>query len=134
MARPNKDFFTYGVNFLALAPAAIVNQTLQFDASSDFEWVLSAYDCDQAGAAHSISARDYPLVNLLITPTDSSAQLMSVTTPVVSIFGNGENVFVLPAPRIIPARSAITFQATNRSAATTYNLYLSLIGIKKYLA
>ncbi|HEY6020921.1 MAG TPA: hypothetical protein VIY48_13780 [Candidatus Paceibacterota bacterium] len=133
MARPASDFFVYNVNFLALAGAAVATQQLTFDASSDFTWIYSTYDADVAAAAHSESTRDYPLVNLLITPTDTSAQFSNAATPVTSIFGNGEMPFILPVPRIIAARSALTFQATNRTAATTYNLYLSLIGIKKYL-
>jgi hypothetical protein len=134
MARPASDFFVYQLNFLLLASGAVATQQMVFDASSDFHWLYSSYTADIAGAARSESSREYPLVSLMITPTDTSAQFMSQAVPLPSLFGNGESPFIMPVPRIIPARSAISFQATSYVAAgTTYNIYLSLIGIKKYL-
>lgn len=133
MARPQTDFFIYPVSFLALAAGAVATQTLTFDASSDFTWYYGAYTADVAAAGQTQGARTFPLANILITPTDTSAQFMQAAVPLVHMFGIGENPFVMPAPRIIPARSAITFQMTNRDAAQTYNIFLSLIGVKRYL-
>lgn len=132
MARPTSDFFIYPVNFLLLGAAAVVTQQLQFDASSNFMWYYATYAADANGAVQSESSRTYPLVDILITPTDTSSQFMQSAVPVTSMFGNAENPFVLPAPRLIPARSSITFQVTNRDAANT-NLRLQLIGVKQYL-
>jgi hypothetical protein len=39
----------------------------------------------------------------------------------------------LPAPRTIPARSTLTIQATNTDTTISYNLYLSFIGVKRYV-
>jgi hypothetical protein len=132
MARPVNDFFIYQVNFLLLGAAAVVTQQLQFDASSDFMWYYGAYAADANSAVQTEATRTYPLVDVLITPTDTSSQFSNIAVPVTSMFGNGENPFVLPAPRLIPARSSLTFQVTNRDAANT-NLRLQLIGVKKYL-
>lgn len=134
MARPVTDFYIYELDFLLLAAGAVATQQLVFDASSDFHWLYSAYTADVAAAAHSESTRDYPLVNVLITPTDTSAQFMNAAVPIPNIFGNGESPFIMPVPRIIPARSAVSFQLTSYVAAgTTYNIRLSLIGVKQYL-
>jgi hypothetical protein len=131
--RQQSDFFTYLVPVLALAPAAVSTQILTFDAASNFEWLYSCYTADVAAAGQTVSTRTYPLANVLITPSDSSSQLMSAALPLTGIFGNAENPFVLPTPRIIEARSAIQFQVTNRDAAQTYNLFLMLIGRKVFL-
>lgn len=128
---PIKDnqFFTYMVPFLALAGGTTISTPLNFDQQSDFMWLMNAYDVDVGAAAHSYSTRDYPLVNLLITPT-STAQFMNVAAPVVGLFGNGESPFILPQKMLITKGTQLTFTATNRTAATTYNLYLMLIGYK----
>jgi hypothetical protein len=133
MARPNSDFYIYPVSFLALAAGITANQVLTFDASSDFVWYYGVYTADVAAAGQTQSSRVFPLVNILITPTDTTAQFMQSAVPLTHMFGIGENPFVMPAPRIIPARAAISFQVTNRDASQTYNLFLSLVGVKKYL-
>jgi len=132
MARPNTDFFTYPLNFLLVGAGAVVTQVLTFDASSDFTWYYGCYAADMNSAAQTVSSRTYPLADILITPSDTTAQFMQAAVPVTSLFGMAENPFVLPAPRIIPARSSITFQLTSRDAANL-NLRLALVGIKRYL-
>lgn len=132
MARPATDFFVYPINFLLVGAGAVVNQVLTFDASSDFTWYYGAYAADMNGAAQTINTRTYPLADILITPNDTAAQLMQGPVPITSLFGNAESPFVMPAPRIIPARTSITFQLTSRDAANL-NVRLSLIGVKKYL-
>lgn len=134
MARPVKDFFVYQLNFLALVAGAQATQALQFDASSDFTWLYSAYAADTAAAAVTEATRVYPLATVLITPSDSSAQFSNgIGVPIPAIFGNGENPFLMPVPRMIAARSSLSFQVNNYDAAATYNIRLSLIGIKNYL-
>jgi len=132
MARPVNDFFVYQVNFLLVAAGAVVQQTINFDAGSDFTWYYGNYAADMAAAAQTNATRTYPLADIMITPSDTSSQFMQAAVPVTSLFGNGENPFVLPAPRVIPARSSIIFQLTSRDAINM-NVRLSLIGIKKYL-
>ena len=133
MARPVSDFFTYQLNFLLLGANAVVTLPIVFDASSDFTWYYASYVADANSAVQTQATRVYPLVDVLITPSDTSAQFMNVAAPITSLFGNGENPFVLPAPRLIPARSTMNFTVTNRDAANT-NLRLSLIGVKNWLA
>lgn len=132
MPRPQLDFFVYNVNFLLVGAGAVVNQQVTFDAGSDFIWYYAGYAADMNGAAQTAATRTYPLADILIIPSDTSAQFSLATVPVTSMFGNAENPFVLPAPRVIPARSTLAFQLTSRDAANL-NLRLALIGVKKYL-
>ena len=133
MARPVNDFYIYPVNFLLLGAAEVRPVQLIIAAASDFMWYYGTYAADANSAVQTVNTRTYPLVDILITPSDTSAQFMQAAIPVTSMFGNGENPFVMPAPRLIPARSSITFTATNRDAANT-NLRLQLIGVKRWLA
>ena len=136
MAMNQQDYFVYPITFLALAAGGNATQQMVFDASSDFTWYYGAYRCENAAASTGITnaTRIYPLATVLITPTDTSSQFMQAAIPVTDMFGNGENPFVMPFPRIIPARSVLTFQVTSQDTALAYNLRLSLIGKKKYLA
>jgi len=120
--RPS-DFYVYTVPFLAVGAAGVPIAALQFDGASNFLWMYSSYAADTAAAGQTAATRQYPLCDILITPSDTSSQFMNAAVPVTSIFGNGENPFVLPAPREIPARSVLTFQLTNRDAAGL-NIYL----------
>lgn len=131
MARPLSEFFIYPLNFLLLGAAEVRPLVLTIDATSDFIWYYGTYAADANGAAQTATTRTYPLVDILITPTDTTAQMMQTPVPVTSMFGNAENPFVLPAPRLFPSRTSITFTATNRDAANT-NLRLALIGLKRF--
>lgn len=132
MARPQNDFFVYPVNFLLVAAGAVVQQVLNIDAGSNFTWYYGAYAADMNGAAQTNGTRTYPLADILITPSDSAAQFMQAAVPITSLFGNGENPFVMPVPRILEARSSIIFQLTSRDAVNL-NIRLSLIGVRSYL-
>lgn len=136
MAIRQSDFFTYPIQFLALAAGGVATGQITFDASSDFTWYYGCYRAENAAASTNITVntRIYPLATVLITPTDTSAQFMQAAIPITSMFGNGENPFVMPAPRIIPARSVLTFQVTSQDTALAYNIFLQLIGKKTYLA
>lgn len=132
--RPITDFFIYSVSFLAVAPGATPQFTQQFDAASDFMWYYGAYTAvnSAANTGWTEATRLYPPITVLMTPGDTSSQFMNQPVPITHFFGNGEMPFVLPAPRIIPAQSTMTFQITNNDTTISYNLYLSLIGTKRY--
>jgi len=130
------DFQIYNMYFPALAPAGVADQVLTFDASSNFVWYYAAWSAyNHAGnTAWTESTRQIPAITVLLTPGDTSSQMMNQAVPVSHIFGSGEMPFVLPAPRELPARSTLAFHMVNLDSAITYDLYLSLIGVKRYLA
>lgn len=139
MPRSITEFFNYGVSFTgaagtSLAAGAVGNAVLTFDASSDFIWYYGAWSANitSADTAWTEYTRQRPSINILMTPGDTSSQLMNQAVPVSHFFGSGEMPFVLPAPRTIPARSTMSFQVTNLDDAITYDLYLTMIGVKRY--
>lgn len=126
------DFFTYEVDFAALAAAATATGQFSILADSDFYLQKMAYFADIAAAAQTDSTRVIPLVTMLVTDTGAGRQLMQAAVPIPSLMGTGQIPFILPAPRLFRANSTAQVQVTNFSAATTYNLRLSFIGQKAF--
>lgn len=126
------DFYVYETDFAAIAAGATVTNTINIQADADFVVQKLTYFADLAAAAQTDSGRVIPLVSVLITDTGSGRQLMSSAVPVPNIFGTGEIPYILTQPKIFAARSNIQIQVSNFSAATAYNLKLSLIGVKQF--
>jgi hypothetical protein len=128
-----EDFFVYEVDFTAgIAPGATANGTINVQADSDFKWIKSAYEADEAGASQEDSSRLIALCSVLITDTGSGRALMSSAVPIPNVFGTGQIPFIVPVPRIFKAKSSITVAVTNFDAAVTYRLRLSFIGTKLF--
>jgi hypothetical protein len=129
------EFFTYSGSFLNLAPAAVAPLVLQFDASSNFVWYYAAFSAynHAANTGWTNSSFLVPAISILMTPSDTSSQLMNQAMPISHIFGQQGTPFVLPVPRRFPARSVLTFSIVNLDTTITYDLYLSLIGRKEFL-
>jgi hypothetical protein len=139
-ARPPSDFQTYGVSFTLangtglIAAGGLGSAILTIDAASDFVWYYSSFTAmnNAANTGWTEANRQYPPILVLMTPSDTSSQLSNQAVPITHIFGNGEMPFVLPAPRILPARTAITIAVQNLDTTIAYDLYLSLIGQRRY--
>ena len=129
------EFFTYSGSFLNMAPAAVVPWVLQFDASSDFIWYYAAFTAYNHAALTNFTNSSFsvPPITILMTPSDTSSQLMNQAMPLTHLFGQQGTPFVLPVPRRFPARSVVTCSMVNLDTAITYDLYLSLIGRKSFL-
>lgn len=130
MSRILKDFFIYEVDFSALAFGASSTGNINIQADSDFELQKLCYFADIAAASQTDDLRVIPLVTINITDSGSGRFLSSDAVPVASIFGTGQIPFILPTPKIFSARSTVSIEVANFSAATTYNLRLSFIGAK----
>jgi hypothetical protein len=131
-ANVRRDFFVYGVNFLALAPAAATSSAIQIQADSDFELQKLAFFADIAGGTETEATRGLPLVTLQITDTGTGRQVFSIPVPIPAIMGDGRIPFILPTTKIFSSNASVTFDVVNYSAATTYNLRLLLIGSKLF--
>jgi hypothetical protein len=127
-----KDFFTYEVNFSGLAAGTDSVQQINIQADSDFELMKMTYFADIAAAAQTESTQVVPLCSVLILDSGSGRQLSDQAVPVPNLFGTGEIPFILPNSKIFSARSLISVTVNNFSAATTYNLKLSFIGVKRF--
>lgn len=133
-AGPNvrRDFFVYGITFLALAPAAATSGAIQIQADSDFELQKLSVFATVANAAQQASTRELPLVTVQITDTGTGRQMFNIPVPIPGIMGDGQIPFILPTTKIFSPNSSVTFDVSNFSAATTYNLRLMLIGCKLF--
>lgn len=127
-----EDFFVYGVDFIGgtLTAGTTVSGNIQIQADSDFKLIKLAQFADIAGAVETESSAVLPLCTIQMVDSGSGRQLFITPTAIPSIFGSGRLPFIMPIPRIFKARSNIAFTVANFSAATTYNLRLSLIGTK----
>lgn len=128
-----QDVFTYEVDFTALAAGAPQSSSIQIENSSDFLWQKATFFADIAAAAQTQSGQVLPLATVLLTDSGSARQLMNSAVPIPNMFGVGYSPFILTVPKKFLARSSITVAVTNFSAATTYNIRLSFIGVKLFL-
>lgn len=127
-----RDFFVYSLVYASLAPGAANTQNLSIQADSDFIVQKMAFGANLAGASQTDSTRIIPLATLLIVDSGSGRQLMNIAVDFSSIFGTGQLPFILPQPKIFLAQTNIAVTLTNVSAAETYNIRLSFIGLKGF--
>lgn len=127
-----KEFFIYGANFLAVAPAAAPTQNIAIQADSDFEVQKLTFASDLNAGVQTSSTITIPQCTMIITDTGSGRQLMNQAIDFTTFFGNAQNPFILSVPKVFKANSNIAIVLTNYSAAQTYNIRLSLIGAKVY--
>lgn len=121
-----KDFYIYQQNFLELPPGGSSVGNINIQADSDFVLQKLTYF---GGVNNNI--RIVPNVNVQITDSGSGRNLFEESVPVAALFGSGELPFILPTPKLFPARSTIQISAANSSTATA-NLQLSFIGYKAF--
>jgi len=125
-----KDFYTYALAFSSLAAGASATGSFNVQADSDFAVLKQTYFADIAAAAQTRANLVIPLVTVIIIDTGSGRQLMDSGVPIPSIFGTGEEPYILPTPKIFSARSTVQVTLTNFDAASTYNIRLMFTGTK----
>jgi hypothetical protein len=125
------DLTYYQTLVLTLAPTVSTPTQINIDAGTDFYWVATTYQVDEAGADTEESTIVIPLMTVVITDTGSQRQLMNAAVPLPCIAGPGERPYRLILPRLFRANSIISFNWNNYSAATTYtNLYMIMHGFR----
>lgn len=128
-----RDFYSYTQKATALAAAGTTSLVFQIEADSYFYLNALSYQADVAAAALTDSTNVVPLVTLVLFDSGSGRQLMANPVPFNAITGYNGGPFRLPKPRRFAATSQITATLVNYSAATTYNIYLTLSGFKVYV-
>lgn len=126
------EYAVYGVNFLALAPAATAEGQIQIQADSAFRWISAAFYATIANAAFTRQTTPIPSVTIQITDNGSGRVLFNIPVPVPAVFGFGDLPYILPVPRQFKERSSVSFSVVNFDAAVTYNLRLVLHGAKLF--
>lgn len=127
-----RDFFVYGINFLALAAGAAANGSIQIQADADFELQKLSMFADVAAAGQTSASRVLPLVTVQITDTGTGRQVFNTELPIPAVMGDGQIPFILPTTKIFSANASIQFAVTNFDAAQAYNLRILLIGSKLF--
>jgi hypothetical protein len=130
----SRDIFAYRIPFTSIASLATQNYSLQFDVDADFLWQKATMQADIAAAGQTASSLVVPLCNLLMTDSGSGRNFMSGAVPLSTIFGTGSLPFILPNPKQFRAGSTLAFALSNYDAANTYNVYLTLWGVKIFYA
>jgi len=128
--RIQRDLFSYGITFAALAPANVQQGNIAIAADSDFVLLQMACHANIAGAAQTYQTETLPLVTVMLTDTSSGRQLFDIDQPISNLFGSARQPYAVPMPRLIPAKTLLQVKVTNFDAASTYNLRFSFIGAK----
>jgi hypothetical protein len=128
-----RDPFIYTANVTSLAGGANTTNNINIQADADFLIQALVYFADLALATQTQSTQVLPLCTVLLTDSGSGRQFMDTDVAINSIFGyGGVQPFVLPQPKLMAARSTLVVKTTNFTAATTYNIRLSFIGVKLF--
>lgn len=126
----NEMFYVEPVNFLALAGATQAVQNVLVQADSAFKLSKLTFQADIALATLTDATNVVPLCTIQIIDSGSGRNLFGGPVSLPTIFGRGSLPFILPVPYIFMPRSNINLTVANLTAATTYNLRLSLVGSK----
>jgi hypothetical protein len=128
-----RDFYSYSQRTTGLAAGATTALTFQIEADSYFYMNALSYQADLAGAAVTDSGNIIPLITVVLFDSGSGRQLMANPVPLNAVAGYNGAPFRLAKPRRFAATAQITATLVNYSAATAYNLTLTLSGFKVYV-
>jgi hypothetical protein len=128
-----RDFYSYTQRATGLAAAGTTALVYQIEADSYFYLNAISYQADLAAAAITDSGNVIPLITVTFFDSGSGRNLMANPVPLNAIAGYNGAPFRLPKPRRFAATAQITATLVNYSAATTYNLSLTLSGFKVYV-
>lgn len=126
------NFYTAGAASNLLHGATPTTLLLTIQADADFLIINQTFDANIANAARTTGADPVPNINVLLTDSSTSMNMMDSAVPVANIFGDGFQPFILPSPKLLRANSNFQIQAQNYDAAIDYNLFLSFNGVKLF--
>lgn len=131
-----KSWYVYTLGITGLTgtggatPTGTDNVTIQ--ANADFTLTKLTFFADIAAAIQTQSTQVLPLVTIQLTDTGSSTDLFFEPIPIPSVFGMGWIPYILPKPYTFAKNATIRAAFANLTAATTYNIYLGLHGIRNF--
>ena len=130
----NQDIIVYTLvaadGTTTLANGGTAQDSVQINSDSDFFAQKVTY-----WASSSTTYAANPGVTMQLTDAGSNKNIFDQAQFISSIAGSGELPFMLPMNRKFTANTIIQAAFTNVTSATTYDyLYVSLIGVRRYLA
>lgn len=127
------DPYVYEVLFPVLAPAAVAQGNILIENDADFKCLAGVFHASVANAGQTFATATYPLVTVQIRNTGTGRAFFNQPVAIPMIFGNGQQPFLWPVPKIMKMRSLFEFTVVNFDAAQTYtNIHLGLVGVKQY--
>lgn len=132
-----KDIFTYSFVFpiLEFTPGITLSKFINIENNSQFLWTKATFfarinDSD----ALTVQTRVIPQVTFQWRDTSSSQQIFNTPVFINNFWGFGEIPMILPEPKLMEPRTSVVVEATNSHSANSYQLILSMIGIKIFRA
>ena len=102
----------------------------QIGADHHFLWIASTGFANTANAAMIVALLAYPNISMQIYNQSTGKQLFDAPMPCVDMVGNGEQVYYLKLPLLLPPTTKLAVTYTNFDAAVSYNVYLAFHGYK----
>lgn len=124
-------WLTGAFNAIAVG-AANVQGKIDVQSDADFLIMNHTFWANTANAVQNAGNRVTPNVTVLLTDTGSGYNQMDQALPIANLFGTGQFPYVLPEPKLLPAKSTLQAQATNLDPAVACNLFLSFNGVKLF--
>lgn len=126
----------YNVTFAALAFGTSQTAQINVSAVADFVLLGLAHRGVLAVAGQTVSTKPAPIVRILITDSGSNEQFTKQAVDLENWSENGTVDKMLPYPRVISGRSALTVQVTNYSPAAetwaTLDIFLQGVSVRAY--
>jgi hypothetical protein len=129
-----KDFYVYVEDFTTLTNGTSQTGNVNIQADSDFVIQKLTYVAlDDLTTSLAAATAIVPLVTMQITDSGSGRTFFEAATLISGIFGNGELPFILPTPKLVPARSTLTVTLSNISTSIDYSrISVYFIGYKVF--
>lgn len=133
MAEPVTEFFSYDVEFLAIAGSASNQaQTFTVDSDADFIMARTMADLRSASTGTYVAPEQAPFTFTWQNITKNKTY-MNIAVPLPNQYGTAQRPFLLTAMLRIPAKSVFQVTVTNLSA-TQYWLRLTHSGYREWPA
>jgi hypothetical protein len=120
--------FVYAADFLPIVAGTTATQIVTIDQGADFVWCYQTFACFTVAGV----ATGSPDMTCRVTVDSSQRQIMSQAIHLTSFFGTGQRPHRLFKPVVLTAKSSMTVEVTNGTAANQ-NLRLSFAGVKAFL-
>lgn len=126
----------YNVSFTSVAFGASQTAQVNVSAVADFVLLGISHRLVLAVSGQTVSTKPAPIGRILITDSGSNEQFTKQAVDLENYSENGNVDKMLPYPRVISGRSALTIQVTNYAPAAetwgTLDVFLQGVSVRAY--